>query len=81
MKILLLLTLATTSTIVLMAKASPVNTMLVQSDSSNTSTLGTTTAPNHVHFSLNRYTAMVDQLVGAMQTIHILLKEHVRIML
>ena len=60
----------------------PVNMMPVQSDSSNTSNISNTAVTNSEHhFSLSRYTAMLHQLVGAAQTIQILLAEHVRIVL
>ena len=59
---------------------SPVNMMPVQSDSSNSSRMSTT-APDLEHFSLNEYRKMVRQLVGAMQTIGVLLSEHVRIVI
>ena len=59
---------------------SAVNMMPVQSDSSNSSRMSTT-APDLEHFSSNEYRKMVHQLVGAMQTIGVLLSEHVRIVI
>ena len=61
--------------------ASPVNMIPVQSDSGNSSNVNTTTAPNHEHSTLAQYTAMLQQLVEAMQTIQTLLEKHVRIVL
>ena len=70
----LLLMFGITSALML---ASPVNMMPVQSESSNS----TTTALNRNHSTLVQYTAMLQQLVDAMQTIQTLLEKHVRIVL
>ena len=73
-----LLSLLTMSAVLLLtAKAFPVAP--IHPDGSSTDTSQTTTAPNpERNISLSNYTAMVQRLVGAMQTIWIVFKEHVR---
>ena len=76
MKTLLLL-LTMRAVLLLTAKAFPVAS--IHPDGSSTDTSQTTTAPNpEQNISLSNYTAMVQRLVGAMQTIWIVFKEHVR---
>ena len=80
-----LLSLLTMSAVLLLtAKAFPV--VPIHPDGSSTDTSQTTTAPSQTttapnpeqNISLSNYTAMVQRLVGAMQTIWIIFKEHVR---
>ena len=66
----------------LIAKPSLVHLKPVQSDSDNTANASTTTLsanPPRQNLSLPRYTAMVDNLVGALQIIHSLLTQHVSV--
>lgn len=74
---ILLFSLAIMSASLLIAKASPVHMVPVQSDSRNADNV---TAPiPKQHFSLSRYTAMVQKLIGILQIIWTMLAEHVRI--
>ena len=70
------LILLLTAALVLTAKASPLSGV---PDDSDTDAAHPTTPPNLQHnISLTRYTAMVERLVGAMQTTWTVLTEHVR---
>ena len=71
MEILILLL----TTLVLTAKAFPLDILILHPDGSNTNVARPTTAPNlEQHISLARYTAMMQQLSGAKQTIQIVLR-------
>ena len=77
----ILVSLLIMSVLLLTAKAFPANLVPIQPGDDNTDITRTTTAPNPEQpFSLSRYTTMVHNLVGAMQTIWILLKEHVNLL-
>lgn len=69
--------LVMSAALLLTAKGFPVAP--IHPDAGTTDTSQTTTAPNpERNISLSRYTAMVHRLVGAMQTIWIIVKENVR---
>ena len=69
--------LVMSAALLLTAKGFPVAP--IHPDAGTTDTSKTTTAPNpERNISLSRYTAMVHRLVGAMQTIWIIIKENVR---
>ena len=71
--------LVISTALLLTVNASPVNLVPIHPVGDSNDIVHTNTAPNpERHISLNRFTAMVSQLAGALQFIWMIVKENVR---